>query len=160
MRRKDRQLAPEYHEDIIKRCDVIRIAFAHNNIPYIVPMNYGYEIVDGDYIFYLHCANEGKKLDLLALNPTVCFEMDCACELVIDDDPMKCTMHYESIIGMGHIEVVKDIDPKVHALNLLMKQYTQKSDYKFPAKTMQAVTILRLQVTEITGKSSPARYKK
>lgn len=160
MRRKDRQIPTELLENVIERCDVIRIAFAENNIPYIVPMNYGYEATDGKYTFYMHCANEGRKLEILKHNPIVCFEMDCSHELVLDDDPMKCTMRYESIIGMGAIDVLSSFEDKTHALNVLMDKYTSKSDYKFPSKTMNAVTILRLSATELTGKSNPARYQK
>ena len=45
-------------------------------VPYIVPLNYGYEYADGELTFYFHSAKEGRKLEILKKNPTVCLELD------------------------------------------------------------------------------------
>ena len=43
MRRADREISgTEEVEEIIRKADVCRIAFANENIPYIVTMNFGY----------------------------------------------------------------------------------------------------------------------
>ncbi|MBK7713136.1 MAG: pyridoxamine 5'-phosphate oxidase family protein [Bacteroidales bacterium] len=43
MRRKDREISETSElEQIISESDVCRVAFADNNIPYIVTMNFGY----------------------------------------------------------------------------------------------------------------------
>jgi len=38
-------------------------------IPYIVPMNFGYEMADGALSLYFHCANEGRKINIIKKNP-------------------------------------------------------------------------------------------
>lgn len=43
-----------------------------DNIPYIVPLNFEYQ----ENVFYMHCAKEGRKLEMIKENPFVCFEMD------------------------------------------------------------------------------------
>ena len=43
MRKQDKEVTDiQLIEEIISRSDVCRIAFADNNIPYIVTMNFGY----------------------------------------------------------------------------------------------------------------------
>ena len=61
MRRKERQINDIRDlELIISNTDVCRVAFADNNMPYIVTMNFGYSGGDNPG-FYFHCAGEGKK---------------------------------------------------------------------------------------------------
>ena len=62
-------------ESIISCSDVCRIAFADNDIPYIVTMNFGYTGGENPCL-YFHCAPEGRKIELIGKNNYVCFEMD------------------------------------------------------------------------------------
>jgi len=48
-------------DEIIRGSHVCRIALAIDNMPYIVPVSFGY---DGESI-YLHTAKEGKKINLV-----------------------------------------------------------------------------------------------
>src|SRR5512136_2795322 len=45
------------------------LGVSHHNVPYVVPLTYGY--CEGKIIF--HGASEGKKLEIIRENPTVCF---------------------------------------------------------------------------------------
>ena len=109
MRRKDREIT-DFNEiiGIIKRCDVCRIAMNDGEYPYIVPLNFGLDIQQGQVYFYFHSALEGKKLDLLRADPKVAFEMDCNHEFILYEEQMSCTMGYESVMGHGVIEVVPE----------------------------------------------------
>jgi nitroimidazol reductase NimA-like FMN-containing flavoprotein (pyridoxamine 5'-phosphate oxidase superfamily) len=83
MRRKDREIEDIRDlELIISNSDVCRVAFADNNMPYIVTMNFGYSGGDNS-AFYFHCASEGRKLEMMRKNNLVCFELDT------DHEPMK-----------------------------------------------------------------------
>ena len=65
MRRADRAISgTEEVEEIIRKADVCRLAFANENFPYIVTMNFGYTN-DPEQLIYFHCASEGKKLDMI-----------------------------------------------------------------------------------------------
>ena len=81
MRRKDRQVTEkEEILQIMQNCDVVRLGIKNeDSYPYIVPLNFGMEEVEGQVVLYLHSALEGHKLDLLRKDSYVSFEMEsCA----------------------------------------------------------------------------------
>ena len=62
VRRKDKEIKDkEVIESIIKRATVCRIALSENNVPYIVPLSFGYK----DNCLYFHSAPEGRKIDII-----------------------------------------------------------------------------------------------
>ncbi len=122
-----------------------------NNIPYIVPLNFGFEFVNNTFVFYFHCASEGKKIDILKENSSVCLELIRNAKLAANDDPMKCTYKYKSIIAFGNAEFLNDYESKNHALGLLMKQYTGKA-HNFTKEQVNIVTIGKIIVNEISAK--------
>ena len=63
--------------NIVKKCDVCRLALFDEDYPYIVPLNFGVDMEDEQMYLYFHCANQGKKLDLIKQNNKATFEMDC-----------------------------------------------------------------------------------
>ena len=111
MRRKDREIT-DFNEiiEIIKKCDVCRIALNDEDFPYIVPLNFGLDVQGEQVFFYFHAAMEGKKLDLIAKDNRATFEMDCDHKFILYEERMSCTMGYASVIGHGTIETVKDED--------------------------------------------------
>ena len=152
MRRKDREVA-DFHEQlaIIKKCDVCRIALNdEDGFPYIVPMNFGMDVQDGQLYFYFHCATEGKKLDLIRKDNRAFFEMDCNHNLVSNAETMSCSMGYESVMGRGTLAFIAE-DEKLDALKILMRQY-HSGDFPINIARIPATTVLRMTVTEMTGK--------
>lgn len=151
MRRKDREIT-DFDEivNIIRSCDVCRLAFNDDEYPYIVPLNFGLKI-DGDKVeLYFHCANQGTKLDLIRANNKASFEMDCNHNFILYDERMSCTMGYESVVGNGYVEFVEDED-KFEALKILMNQY-HAENFVFNTKMMPATTVFKLVVSEMKGK--------
>ena len=152
MRRNDREITDKIEiVEIIKKCDVCRLAFFYDDFPYIVPMNFGFVVNNDEITLYFHCANEGKKLDALKANNHVCFEMDCSHRLVEAKLACNYTMEYESIIGNGLIEIVKKED-KIEALTFIMKKYSDTPNLEFEEKYVNAISILKLRVDNITAK--------
>ncbi len=151
MRRADREIG-DFDEivDIIRKCDVCRIALNDEGFPYVVPLNFGLDVVDGQACLYFHCATRGTKLDLIARDNRVTFEMDCGHQLIMYDERMSCTMGYESVIGHGTIEVVRD-EEKVDGLRILMRQY-HEDDFPINERLLPATTVLKLTVLDMTGK--------
>jgi nitroimidazol reductase NimA-like FMN-containing flavoprotein (pyridoxamine 5'-phosphate oxidase superfamily) len=151
MRRKDREIT-DFNEiiEVIKKCDVCRIALNDEDFPYIVPLNFGLDVQGEQVFFYFHAAMKGKKLDLIAKDNRATFEMDCDHNLIFYEERMSCTMGYASIIGHGHIDIVPD-EEKYEALKILMRQYYAE-DFKFNTGMIKITTVLRMTVTDITGK--------
>lgn len=151
MRRKDREITDfDQIMSIIEKCDVCRLALNDKHYPYIVPMNFGSAIENGQLYLYFHCANAGKKLDLIKANPKATFEMDCEHNILLYEERMSCTMGYASVIGHGEIEFVED-EAKFEALKVLMRHY-HNEDFRFNTKIMPATTVFRLKVLDLTGK--------
>ena len=151
MRRKDREIT-DFNEiiNIIKKCDVCRIALNDKDFPYIVPLNFGLDIQGKEVYLYFHCAMEGKKLDLIAKDNSVTFEMDCDHNFILYEERMSCTMGYESVIGHGVIETVPD-ENKYESLKILMRQY-HAEDFKFNTDLMRVTTVLKMTVLDMVGK--------
>lgn len=151
MRRKDREIT-DFNEivKIINKCDSCVVALNDEEFPYIVPMNFGMDIEEDRLYLYFHCANEGKKIDLIRKDNRATFEMDCEHNIILYEERMSCTMGYASVIGHGTFEFVSD-EEKLKALKIIMRHY-HSEDFKFSLKLMPVTTVLRLKVTDIIGK--------
>ncbi len=152
MRKKNREVT-DLNEisDIIAKCDVCRIAFFDAEYPYIIPMNFGFEILGSEVSLYFHCAKEGRKLELAEKNPRVAFEMDCGHNLLLGATDCNSTMEYESVCGNGIIEFLEGSD-KIYGLTQIMKQYVKKDSYDFEEKDLKFATVFKITVKEICGK--------
>lgn len=156
MRRTDREIK-EFNEiiEVIKKCDVCRLALHDEEYPYIVPLNFGMQLENGKVVLYFHGAAEGKKYDLIAKNNKACFEMDCEHQLVTTLEKGSCTMEYESVIGYGAVEIVPE-EKKYEALCILMKHY-HKEDFPFNKDVIPMTTVFKLTVESCTGKKRKTR---
>ena len=150
MRRKDRlETDPDSIASFIEECDCARLGFNDDGEVYIVPLNYGYEHVDGSYRLYFHGAKEGRKIGLIATAPEVGFEMDARHSLVPGDT--ACRFAYCSIIGTGRVSFVEDPAEKVHGLELLMLHHTGKA-WTITEEMARAVCVFRLDVHSMSAK--------
>jgi nitroimidazol reductase NimA-like FMN-containing flavoprotein (pyridoxamine 5'-phosphate oxidase superfamily) len=152
MRRKDREII-EVSEilEVIKKCTVCRLAFFDEGYPYIVPLNFGFETDGGKLTLWFHCAGAGKKLELLRQNSHVAFELDCPGRIIEGAEACDYTMTFESVCGTGTLEIANETD-KLPALRLLMRQYSERTDFEFDTALVGAVTILKMTVNKVTGK--------
>lgn len=151
MRRKDREIKEICDiTEVMGKCDVCRLAFHDGDYPYIIPLNFGMEVKDGQIALYFHGALEGKKYELMKKDNRVAFEMDCSHELVMEDATGNCTMNYESVAGYGRMEMVAESE-KYRALCILMEHYHQE-DFPFNQAIMPQTNVFCLKVEQITGK--------
>lgn len=152
MRRTDREITDiKSICNIIDNCKVFRVATSVDNIPYIVPLNFGYEYNNENFVFYFHCANEGKKLDMFRKNSTVCFELDYNHDLIVANAACGYGYKYRSVIGTGKVEFITEVEDKIHMLKCLMKHQTTK-DFTFTNEQASAVTVCKIKVLEISAK--------
>lgn len=152
MRRKDREIKDlEEILEIVRKCDVCRLAFFNERFPYIIPMNFGTARKDGQLRLYFHGATAGTKLELIKQNPNAGFEMDCSHNLILGETACNSTMEYESVCGNGVMRILP-AQEKAEALTILMKQYESGKRYEFSDNELMAVEVFELTVNEITGK--------
>lgn len=152
MRRKDREIIElDQIVEIMKKCDVCRLAFFDREFPYIVPLNFGMQYDGNTICLYFHGAREGKKLDLIQENNKASFEMDCAHRLITGERACDYSMEYESVIGQGILEILSETE-KRNALDIIMRQYSGEKEFEYNENYLKAVTVFKLMVTGVTGK--------
>lgn len=145
-------------KSILDTAKVLHLGLVDGDEPYVVPMNYGYTMVDGKLTVYLHGARRGHKLDLIRANPKVFFELDCGITPFEGDIACRYGITYESVMGRGTAEIVEDIEEKKLALSVLMKTQTGK-DFDFEDKMAEIVSVIRIDVIEYTAKRRPMPKK-
>jgi nitroimidazol reductase NimA-like FMN-containing flavoprotein (pyridoxamine 5'-phosphate oxidase superfamily) len=118
--------------------------------PYVVPLNFVYH--EGH--LYFHCAAEGRKIDLLRSNRRVCFELDHQESIVPGPSACAWGTRYRSVIGTGEAVMVLDEAEKRKGLSCLMQKYAGNSDFRFSDRELRAVVVFRIEIHEMTGKSS------
>ncbi len=151
MRRHEREIkVPEEIEAIIQRAQICRVGLAEDNFPYVVPVHFGY----AGKCLYFHCATQGKKLDIIRHNSNVCFEIDMDHQIVKpDDSPCKCSARYRSVIGFGRASIIEDRGEKTAGLNIVSQHYGYNR-YEFSDKEMERVAVVKIDVSNMTGKKA------
>ena len=122
--------------------------------PYVVPMNYGYTYENGKLTIWLHCARQGRKLDVMRVNPKVFFEMEYGITPFEGEVACKYGITYSSLMGRGTAEIIEDVETKKIALSALMKTQTGK-DFQFEDRMAEVVGVVRIDVIEFTAKHRP-----
>lgn len=154
MRRSDREITDKMIiEEFISSEQILRVAFYDNGDIYIVPVNYGYSFVNDKYTFYFHGAKAGRKYELSKLAPSVGFEIDGKYKLLESESACDFSAAFQSVIGTGKIHLVDDKEEKRKGLNAIMKQTTQKAEWDYEDKMLDAVAIFRLDVDKISCKA-------
>ena len=153
MRRKDREVT-DFNKinDIIEKCYCCRIGLYDEEGISIVPMNFGYQYKNHQWIFYFHSASEGHKIELMKANPQVGFELDTSYALKEGKTACDYSSYYQSIIGKGKIVFITDAQEKNLAMNSIMQHYTKKKDWTYHEKIFQEIYLVNLIVTDITCK--------
>lgn len=154
MRRADRAVT-DYQQirSIIEQAKVVHIGMIDNDRPYVVPMQYGFVFSGSTLTLYVHCAKEGRKLDILKNNPRVFIELETNVAIVSGGDiPCKYGSEYASVMGDGTAVIVEDVAEKIVGLQLMMKTQSGR-DFEITEQMATSVTVLRIDVPYVTAKS-------
>jgi nitroimidazol reductase NimA-like FMN-containing flavoprotein (pyridoxamine 5'-phosphate oxidase superfamily) len=154
MRRKEKEIK-DFEEivEIIQKAGVCRLGLAVDNTPYVVPVNYGYDPKNN--CLYIHCAGQGRKLDMIKQNNTVCFQVDVDVEIRgKDKTACNCNAIYRSVIGYGNAFLIDDFEQKKKALDILMKHYSDRKSFEYKKEEIEKVGIIKITITELCGKKS------
>ena len=153
MRRKDREVTDlGAIGRIIGDCKVLRLGMVDGGRPYVVPMNFGFDLRDGVLELYCHSAPEGRKVEVLRRKPEVCFEMDCGHRLVEAEAACGYGFAYSSVIGEGTVGFIEDHEEKLRALLRIMEHQTGRSDFSIPDAALRGVLVFGVAVGSFTAK--------
>jgi len=151
VRRKDKEIQDrDLIDRVMVQAQVCRLGLSKDNMPYVVPVSFGY---DGAFI-YFHTAQEGMKLDYLASNNRVCFELEHDVRVIPSpDEACDWSFSFYSVIGFGTAEEIVDPQGKVRALNHIMRHYSGR-EWSLGERSVEKTRLWRISIERITGKRS------
>ena len=154
MRRKDREITNlDEVIDILDHTDVIRLAMNNGDFPYIVPVNFCYELTaNNQLIFYIHGAKVGTKVELLRKNPLLSFELDAEHQLIPKERACKYSFNYASIIGNGYATFIEEPTAKMAALQVMMNKFAPNKTFSFTESDVKPVIVIKIEVQAYTAK--------
>ena len=134
---------------IIRACKTCYVAMSDNDIPYVLPMNFGLE---NDTVI-LHSAQTGRMWETINKNQKVCINWTLGEDLAWQDVRVGCSYRVKSksVIVEGEIEIIEDFDEKYHLLMETMAQYSDR-EFKFSKPAVVNVGVMKVHIRKITGK--------
>lgn len=128
MRRNDREIKElKGMVEILDTCEIAHIGFTDKDgLPYVVPVNFGFDVIDGALTLYFHGAKAGKKAELLQLGPSVAVCIYRGLGMLAGERACDYGYAYESVMAFGKATVVADTAQRLHGLDMIMKKATDK----------------------------------
>jgi nitroimidazol reductase NimA-like FMN-containing flavoprotein (pyridoxamine 5'-phosphate oxidase superfamily) len=129
---------------LLDEVDVGHIAVVADGQPYVTPISF---VRRADRLIMRTA--QGKRLDALRVDPRACFE-------VSEVDPE--TGDWESVVVNGTVSEIHDDVAEAEAVALLLEKYRRLigpvTAWTVPELLPGAAVVLRLAMTEVTGRSS------
>ena len=154
LRRKDKEIKDKTEvEAVLREATVGRLGTSRDNTPYVVPVSYVYD--KGKII--IHGAKQGKKMEDIAVNPRVCFEVDIS-EIVASDDPCNYSYKYKSVVANGIAKILEDPNEKLEGLRLLTEKYAPGNGPGLTEEHLKKnwnLNVVEITIHEMVGKMSP-----
>ena len=148
MRRKDRRLDPQTALSLLAQCEYAVVSTVNEDgTPYGIPVS---PVLEGRNL-YFHCALEGRKLENIKNNPSVCVACVGKTKLV----PEKFTTEYQSAVAFGTASMVEDEKEKIRILYLLCQKYAASNLQSFDqaiSRSLHRTGICKIELTEISAK--------
>lgn len=95
-----------YFQELVQTlnvCDTIHIGFHGEDYPYVLPVSFGFDIVDSQVVVYFRSKEDGFKQELIAKDPRVCVQAEILYNYFdIPREYVSCS--YGSIIAYGKVE--------------------------------------------------------
>ena len=145
MRRQDRMVTNiDEIKGILSSTRIIHLGMMDGDYPYVVPLHFGYEIVDDILYIYVHGYHEGKKFNLIKVNPHVFIEIDGNDEALVSggDIPCKYSSVYSSVMGRGEATYLERVDEK----------HQTGREFPFTDAMVNSVGVVQIKVVDYTAK--------
>ncbi|MFA9422644.1 MAG: pyridoxamine 5'-phosphate oxidase family protein [Sedimentibacter sp.] len=151
-RMKTHLLTEEQIYELLLRAKVCRIATqSPEGYPYVVPMHFVYF----NEKIYTHGLPKGLKLEYIAQNSKVGFEVDEMIGFMYEGADVACDVNteYNSVIALGNAVVITDPKYKREVLNEIVHKYTPSfSGQELPDNMVVNTAIVEISILECTGK--------
>jgi nitroimidazol reductase NimA-like FMN-containing flavoprotein (pyridoxamine 5'-phosphate oxidase superfamily) len=148
MRRKTRELIdPESIDALLRSEKIMHLAMSQNDIPFLVPVYFAWDGV----ALYFHSAHAGSKIEILKLNPEVCFEISSVRGFIAAEEACDFEAHHCTAIGFGRAAFIEDELEKIRALNLIVAHFT-KMPFEYPKENLAKTLVIRIDVHSIKCK--------
>lgn len=148
--------APEIFREILEECEVVRLGLQDEEGMFIVPVNFGYDLIIENekpmLSLHIHGAGAGRKADAFAADPRVAVEMDCCHEIITGDYTCSYSYAYRSIMGNGVIRKLEDPEEKVYGLAKIMEHLAPEAKLEFSEAMLDRTEVFRIDVKSFTGK--------
>jgi len=147
MRREEKQLTKKEAIAILNKAEYgVLATIGSNDYPYALPMNY---IFSNDKI-YLHCAQDGHKLDNIKNNNKVSFTVVGDYEL----QPAEFTSKYESVVIFGQARLVEGTTKEQVLQQFILKFSPQfeSEGFDYVKKAAHKTAIIEIEIEDLKGK--------
>jgi hypothetical protein len=137
-------------EAIIYECPVGSLStVGPDGAPYVVAVNYVYQ--DGK--IYFHGALAGRKMDNIAHDSRVCFEVHVVDRIFRAPRAMEFGTRYRSVVMHGRARQLTDVGAKMEALMVLTARYAEGHPFEPPTeKEVAATAVVEIEIDEMTAK--------
>ena len=151
-------------EKILSKATIGRMATTDiEGYPYITPVNFVF--YKGN--IYFHCALTGEKLDNIARNAKVGFQVDIPLayldsQFSADGSPCKLHQFYQCVVMRGTARVVDETQLKTEALNALVEKHETGRSLEKVHEEMpdyKTCAVVEIQPQHISAKSDLAQGK-
>lgn len=153
MRKKTREMDKEWALEVMHKAPYVTVSFVDTEgMAYGLPLSLA---SDDDVHWYFHGALEGKKLDAIKENPSVCLSAVSRCTPTVGPKDGNFTLQYKSAVAFGNAEIIEDDDEKIHGLRLISERFLPKHMDAFNdaiSRSLNRTVVVRITLTEITGK--------
>lgn len=153
MRRSDRAILRR--EDILRvldSCAVMHLGLCRDGQPYVVPLNFGWEEIDGQLFIYFHGAGAGKKQDWIAGGANCFVTFTGGSAIVPGPDACDWSANFASVMVSGFVSPLDDEEQKLHGLDLVMRHCGFEGQPQYSASSLRATRVWQIKALEVTGK--------
>ncbi len=148
LRRKDRAITEEESMALLNKAEYgVLSTVTEDGKPYGVPLNFC--IIK--HCIYFHCAVEGQKIDNIKQNRSVSFCAVGNTEILPDQFGTK----YESVIVLGEVEEVFDMNKQIALEGLLHKYSPEFIDkgINYIEGLREKTRVFKIAINKLTGKA-------
>ncbi len=137
-------------EDMMAKSKICYVSMIDKDgLPYVIPMNFGFQ----DDIIYLHSGPDSGSIKAIEENPNVCILFCSGHKLVYQHEDVACSYRARgsSIICRGQVKFENNLEEKVKALDIIMKQYVNRS-FTYSQPALENVKIWKIEIESISCK--------